>query len=183
MTQNPKKSSNGRKTSVSQLWGLTMSLYIGLERPVSVSCHLCHKSGDFLALIWCKWQLLEFHHIFGHFSMPFSDLFWICPLCSCPVWPFNFHHVFFRFILNFSALFLEAGRCRGRGAESPTWFNPSGALTIFGLLKLVLVKLWLQIPRFCPFLRVCPFYWSLVSLPLISVMHCHCRLAFFYIHA
>ena len=52
-------------------------IYIWLE-TVSVSCHLCHKRGDFLAQIWYKWQLLEFPHTFGHFTM-----------------------FFFRFILNF----------------------------------------------------------------------------------
>ena len=73
------------------------------------------------------------------FIMLFSDLFWIFLLCSlrqvgaAAAVP-NCHTVATR-IANFiiPSLFLEAGRCLGHGAKLPTWFNPSGALTIFGL--------------------------------------------------
>ena len=91
---NPKKSSNGRKTSVSQLWGLTMSLLHRIGETCFCLMPFVSQKRGFFGPYLVQMATFGISSYFGHFIMLFSDLFWICPLCSWPVWPFNFHHAF-----------------------------------------------------------------------------------------
>ena len=135
-----------------------MSIYIGLERPVSVSCHLCHKRGDF----FCPYLVQM--ATFG-----ISSYFW------------SFQHAFFRFILNFSALFLEALQISSflpfslrqvvTNLIQPLWSINHFWLVLLFFLSLLLLSLLLLFPiLFYPLLLYLLFFLNLLIFLLLLLL-------------